>query len=116
MEPTLVSTISSLFSGRVYPDIAPPDVAHPFCTFQQVGGQSITSFCGGGGTKGNARIQFNVWATSRDEANTKMRALAAELTDGSIGAIAVGELMARYEPVTRTYGAQQDFSIWSTEF
>lgn len=116
IEEDIVAELATLFDGRVYPDTAPPSAEYPFCVYQQVGGVSVATLCGSGSR--NARIQFWVWAKpapdggGRSEASTLMRSLAAALTDAPLRAVPIGELVARYDDVTRTYGAQQDFSFW----
>lgn len=111
IEPDIVAEISSIFSGRVYADTAPAEAARPFCIFQMVGGRPSNTFCGDT-DKQNARVQFWVWAETRASANTLMRSLADALTGGTLKAVSLGPLTATYDDITRTYGAQQDFSIW----
>jgi CO dehydrogenase/acetyl-CoA synthase beta subunit len=112
IEPSLTTAISSLFGGRVYPDIAPQGAAYPFALFQQVGGEVPTSFCEGVSARRNGRFQFWVWAKTRNQASTLMRAIETTLTASTFRAVPLGALVARYEDITDTYGAQQDFSIW----
>jgi hypothetical protein len=113
IEPTLSGAIASLFGGRVYPDTAPQGAAYPFCVYQQVGGVTPLSLCVGVPATRNGRFQFWVWARSRVEASTLMRSVESALTSSTaIRAVPLGALIARYEDVTDTYGAQQDFSIW----
>ena len=111
IEPTIVSALSALFGGRVYPDTAPAGAQHPFCIYQQVGGVPSNALCGDTDAR-NARIQLVAWTTTRPQASTLMRQAAAILTAAPIRAVSQGELIARYDEATRTYGAMQDFSFW----
>lgn len=97
--------------GRCYPDAAPQGAELPYATYQQVGGRTIR-FLRDAPTKRNARMQVNVWATTREEASTLMRAIESALVVDPWQAEVLGALVAQYEPVQRLYGAQQDFSVW----
>lgn len=97
---------------RVFPDEAPAETALPYVTYTQIGGRALT-FLAGLPDKRNGRFQFNVWATTRDEASTLMRAIADVLElDDVLQATPLGELAGTQEPETKLYGATQDFSIW----
>lgn len=111
IETDIPAALVSLFGTRVYPDTAPQNAVRPFCTYVQVGGQAPNSLCGGA-KKRNGRIQFNVWAESRLDANDLMRRAEDILTAAPLRGIALGALLARWDPMTRCYGAQQDFSLW----
>lgn len=111
MEEDIVSALTALFSGQVFPDTAPHDAIRPFCIYQQVGGRPSNTFCGDT-DKQNARVQFWVWANTREEANTMMRAAAAALAAAPLLATAMAPLTSVYNDITKSYGAQQDFSIW----
>lgn len=116
IESTLVSLLSSQFSGEFYPDTA-DDPSAPFCTYQQVGGSSAEFVTNDQPNKRLVRFQFNVWATSRPDASTLMRTLRDTLlADTSLQASAVGELVAEYKeeaPAGAKYGARQDFTFFA---
>lgn len=114
VETDLVTVIGALCSGRVYPDVAPMNTTRPFVTYQQVGGSVINPIKGEAPGLRNARIQVNVWADTRSAANTLMRDIEDALRPMPYAATPEGALIARYEPETKTRGAQQDFSIWWT--
>lgn len=113
IEEDIRAVIGDAFSGRVYPDTAPANTDRPFVIYQNVGGQPVSALCGNG-EKLNARIQFWVWSDTREEANRKMREIAALVTEAPLHAVSQGELVARYDEVTRLRGALQDFSFWFT--
>ena len=112
IEEDIITALDTTFGGRVFPDTAPQGTALPFCVYQQVGGQTTNTFCGGGG-KRNARIQFWVWSRDRATTTTKILALEAAVTDSPLLGVALGGPTSRYDDATKTYGAQQDFSFWS---
>lgn len=111
IEADIVSLVGALCSGRIYPDVAPVGVATPFVTYQQVGGEVI-NIIKGPVDYGQARIQFNVWSTTRSEANTLMRSIEAALRPPNLNGRPTGALIARYEEITKLRGAQQDFEFW----
>ena len=111
IETDIYNAIQSTFNGRVYPDTAPMDVEYPFCVYQQVGGVPSITFCGNT-DKQNARIQFWVWARTRAEANELSRLVESILTQPPLRAVSQNSLVARYDEITKCYGAQQDLSFW----
>jgi len=115
VEEEIYSVTQSLFSGRVFPDIAPPNTVRPFMTYQSVGGVPSNTLCGNT-TQQNSRIQFNVWcdgsAGGRTAANTLMRAVEVLVTEAPLRGVSLGSLVALYDEITKTYGARQEFSFW----
>ena len=111
IETDLYAAINATFAGGAFADTAPADNPTPFCIYQNVGGQPVTTFCGD--AERNNVIQFWVWAATRNEANTKMRALASIVTAAPFRAVSQGGLSAEFDDITRTYGAMQRFSFWS---
>ena len=112
IESDLVTVIGGLCSGRIYPDVAPIDTARPYVTYQQVGGEIVDPINGDVPNLKNARMQINVWADTRSAANTLMRSIEDAIRPPPYSARPIGALIARYEEMTKTRGAQQDFSIW----
>jgi hypothetical protein len=98
---------------RVYPDLADPMPPRPFVTYQQVGGETVEYLDNAAPGLRNARVQVNVWAATRLEANTKARAIEDALRGaGAFQARPAGALVADYDVTTKVYGARQDFLIW----
>lgn len=98
---------------RVYPDIGPEGVEKPYITWQQVGGEPINFVGPGTPSKKNARVQVNVWAATRLDADQ----MAIQVEDTLRAATALqttvlGSPMADYEPETKLRGSMQDFSLW----
>lgn len=111
IETDLYTAINGTFAGGAFADTAPATTTLPFCIYQGVGGQPISTFCGNNDS--NNVIQFWVWAKTRNEANTKMRELAAIVTAAPLRGVSQGGFVAEFNEVTRTYGAMQRFSFWS---
>ena len=115
IEAEIYSVLKSLVSNRVYPDIAPLAVAHPYITWQGVGGQSLRFLDNTAADKRNTRMQINCWATSRLQANLIARQVEDALCASSLlQANPIGEPVSDYDSETKTYSAMQDFSIYST--
>jgi hypothetical protein len=112
IEEQIATALEGVCSGGAWPDTAPPRTARPYCIYQQVGGESVLTLCGN--ARHNMRLQVWVWSATRAEASAKMRAAAAALGT-ALGALPIGELVARYDDTVALYGAQQDFSIWHHE-
>lgn len=110
-EPALATALAALVSGRAYPDFAPQDTVEPFITYQQVGGVPTNTLAGSSNGQ-NARVQVNVWAKTREQANTLMRSVEAIVTAAPFRAVSLGNLVAEYNSPTHGRGARQDFSFW----
>lgn len=114
IETSLVAVVGPLLSSRFYADSAPSAATLPFGTYQQIGGETVEFFSDADPGLYNARIQINVWATTREEANTLMRAIVAAMRPTPLRGRPIGALIARFDDITNTRGAQQDFSFWHT--
>ena len=110
-EATLRSTVASVLADQVFPDVAPVGQALPYATWQMVGGDTAEFLEGGAAVGRNARVQFNVWASTRQQANDLMRQLE-DVMRVSLLASPQGALLARFDSTVGVYGAQQDFSVW----
>lgn len=111
IETDLVTQIGTLCGNRVYPDFAPPGTQAPWVTFQQVGGPTI-DFIRGVPDKRFARMQINVWGTTRQQVNSLMRQIEDLLVGPTFNASAIGALISRYEHPISLRGAQQDFLLF----
>ena len=108
------NALAPLVSNRFYPDIAPLDAALPLITFQQVGGTPFNYLGAESPDKKSARIQINVWASTRMQAMQLIRQIEDEMVKNPILARVEGAAIARYDTETKQYGAIQDFSVWVT--
>lgn len=117
-ESTVFAAIKALVPNgdgtfRVYPDVAPAVVLHPYITYQAAGGQS-PNYLSNTVDLQNARMQLNVWADSRSAATALMQSVISALTGQAVKATTIGAPVSSYEPDTKLYGSRQDFSIWFT--
>ena len=114
LEADLNTLLKTVFA-RVYPDIAPdPLPARPYCTYQQVGGESVTFVDRTLPGLRNARMQINVWSNTRLEAATLARQVEDALRLATVFQVQpMGALVSDYEPDLKLYGTRQDFSVFS---
>lgn len=113
IEATLKTTLSSLVSGRVYPDTPPDNPTFPLIVYQQVGGAVLNPLDGSDPNEDNARIQLRVMAKTRLEANTIARSARVAMT-GTLYATALGAPRWINEPDLKLYENLADYSVWFT--
>lgn len=111
-EATLRTLLADLVDGRVYPDVPPDKATFPLVTYQQVGGVSL--WFGERAMPGhkNARVQVNVWADTRLQANQIARAIEGRMCTGMLSSEPFGAAVALYEDSIKKYGTRQDFGFW----
>lgn len=114
IETSLVGVVGPLLSNRFYADYAPATATLPYGTYQQIGGETVEFVSDDDPGLYNARIQINVWAKTRQEANTLMRSIVAALRPAPLRGRPVGALIARLNEFNETRGAQQDIAFWHT--
>lgn len=112
--PVVVTALSGVFSGRLYPGV-PPD--NPGRTamgiFQRVGGVPIYFTEGRLPDEENARVQVTIWAESAAQADQmarQCREIAAEHPDMLPLDVPVGD----YNEVLKLHGARFDLAVWYT--
>jgi len=114
VESILFDAVKGLVSNRAYPDFAPANVQMPYITYQQISGRSVVYTTSELPNKKNGRFQFNVWATTRAQANSISLAIEAALIAlTTVQAEPLGSFTALSDKDLKTYGAMQDFSVWS---
>lgn len=111
-EDDIKNALAPLVSGRFYPDVAPLNAGLPLITFQQVGGSAVNYLGAASSDKKNARIQINVWSSTRLQAMQLIRQVENEMVKDPVLARVEGAAIARYDSETKQYGAIQDFSVW----
>lgn len=114
VEADLFNALSALVPAtRVYPDVAPQNVAKPYITFQQVGGSAINTLESVIVGKRNARFQVNCWDTSRLAVATLARQVEDAIASSSVlHGFVLGAMTAVFEQDLLLYGTRQDFSLW----
>lgn len=115
VEAQIVTTLTSLVSGRIFPDVAPLNTTRPYITYQQIGGQAINYTSADTPNRQNGYFQINTWAATR----TAAAALALQIEDAMRAATAFVATpqtapIAQHEPDLNLYGTIQDFNIWSS--
>jgi hypothetical protein len=111
LDTDIVEALDGLAAGGIFATLAPQNTPYPFITYQRVGGVPTNTLAGESNGQ-NARIQFNVWAYTLDEALTIMAALKVIVTTTPFRAVSLGEPVAEYNAPTKGRGARQDFSFW----
>lgn len=112
VEADIRATFANLVDGRLYPDTAPDVPVFPYITYQQVGGNSRWFTEKAKPSHKHARLQFNVWARTRDAANRIARQIEDRFMTGPFDAEPYGEFVALYEEKLKLYGTRQDFGVW----
>ena len=112
LEGDLRALLSDLVSGRVHPDTTPDVPVFPCITYQQIGGIPLWFSEKSKPSHKNARIQVNVWAKNRIEANAIARDIEDRLMAASLDAEVFGAFVALYEESLKLYGTRQDFGVW----
>lgn len=112
IEKEIFSLLSPLVNKRVYPD-TPPDVFDtPFIVYQQISGNVVQYVDGSLPDKHNARVQFWIWGTTRQEVSALARSLQETLTGSGLVCEPYGEFTSAYDDSVKLYGARQDFGFW----
>jgi len=112
-----VTSILKTLCPRVFPDVAPAGVARPYVTYSGIGGKPMRFLDNTAGDKRNTIMQVNVWSSTRLETMTLIRAIEDALCASStLTAVPMDEPFSAYEDDAEPplYGANQDFSIYST--
>jgi Protein of unknown function (DUF3168) len=114
---TQLQAVLQTLCPRVYPDVAPDDVATPYVVWHMYGGQAVAYVNGSQAARRNAYVQVNVWGASRGECNSLSLDIAKTLTDDAatpngMAAVAISELMGAFDKDTELRGSMQDFSLW----
>ena len=96
---------------KVRAEVAQPTDATPYIVYTQVSGVRVNSLTGDSGLS-NPRFQIDVYADTKSKSTTFKSAIReAVLSCQALGAVLVGE-SSGYEPDTKRYRFQQDFSLW----
>jgi hypothetical protein len=115
VEADVFTTIKGLCGNRAYPDLAPLNTAKPYVTYTQIGGEPVSYVENVVPDIQNGRFQFNVWGTSRSQCSALMLQIEnALVTSALFQARPVSAQSGSYDFDMSIYGAQMDFTIWST--
>jgi hypothetical protein len=111
IESTIWAAIHGLFAGGVHYDVAPDSKTLPYATLQQVGGVSVNDLDGPDACA-NSRVQIDVFAKSRAEANALLKAAAVVLCGAPLQGVPLGAPISTYNDDLELFRRSQDFSFW----
>ena len=110
-----LSTLLKAICPRTYPDIAPPNTAAPWVTWQGIGGKTARFLDNSAADRRHTLMQISVWSKTRAEALGLIRAIEDALCATDLFyAGPQGEPLSTYEEDTQRYGCIQRFEIWAT--
>lgn len=118
VEADLVSVLRTVVAD-VYPDVAPLAATYPYGVYQGIGGQSWRYTENTPANRRHSIFQINVWAATRGQALTLIRAVEEALCAATAfnAAPYAGEprwMSDQVAPEQLVYGCSQDFEIVST--
>lgn len=111
IEEDLFAALSSLANGRVYPMVAPDNVAKPYIVYQNISNMPENTLADGVPIN-NARMQIDCY----DKTYAGVKALAASVSSAMAAASFINlPLMSQdiYESDVKLFRVSMDFSIWS---
>lgn len=102
------SGVNALISGRIYPMVAPQNVAKPYMTYQVVSGLKIQCI-GGEIYQGNFRFQIDVWGLTY----SNVKAVSEAVKSALVGFKASNniDITDDYESETQLFRQIIDFRI-----
>ena len=110
-ESVLTATLQTV-CPRVFPDFAPVSTAKPYVTYQFIGGQSLYYLNNTPANRRHHRVQVNVWATTRLQANQ----LAREVEEAirlQLSGTPDSEPLGGYDEGNEVRGTVQDFTFYT---
>lgn len=109
------AALGTYVGTRVYPDLAPQDVVRPFLVWQDISMQQMNDLSGSSETNGlnNYLIQVTTWSKTRTQARDVDSAVRTAMAAGAgFKSVMTGARSMSYEPDTKLFGMQSDFSVW----
>lgn len=112
LEATIKNILAPLVDGRLYTDITPDVHVLPLILYTQTGGKAYSYVEQKLPEKRNARIQIDVLADTRLEANALARRIEQAIIENIPVSTPLGAFTATFQKDLKLYGTRQDFSIW----
>lgn len=112
-----LTTVLKTLCARVFPDVAPAGTARPYVTYSGIGGKPLRWLDNTAADKRHTIMQINVWSSTRLETMALIRSIEEALCASATMTVSpMGEPYSTYEEDAEPpiYGANQDFSIYST--
>ena len=110
IEKSIMDLLSPLVGDRVFFDQAPQGTPKPYITLLQVGGNNI-AFVEGASDNDQVRIQIDVFAGSRTEANDIMTQARSLVCSEPLRGAVVGAPVSVHEASVQTFRRFCDFSF-----
>lgn len=107
--------VSDLVATRIYPDQAPQGVAKPYVVWQEISLVQVSDMSGSSETSGlhNYRVQVTFWDLNQTKSREGDRQVKlAMIAASAFKSVHVDTRALPYEPETKLYGMQSDFSVW----
>lgn len=113
LQTDLFTLLESLFSGRVYPSLAPEDTASPYVVYTRVSSVEENSLDANGGSANasNTRLQIDIYASSYSAAQSSAATVKSALKGWATENTLQGE-QDFYEPDTKLHRVMLDVSTW----
>ena len=111
IEQDVVTLLSPLVSGRVYPDVSPEDIRAPHIVYSVIYGAGLDHLEGDPGLK-NLRLQFDCWATTKAAAVGLMDSVLAAFRASSLSNNLIGRNPSGYDAPTKLHSESLDISVW----
>ncbi|WP_374349162.1 DUF3168 domain-containing protein [Chitinimonas sp.] len=110
-------TISASVGNRIYPMLAPPNVAAPYIIYQVISGNSSQRALIAG-NRGRERVQLTCWSTSYGAAQAlaDVVTVALDRISGRFGGVDVRDFVSggyaeQHDPETNRFGVILDFHV-----
>lgn len=108
--------LNALVGARIYPDVAPQGVAVPYVVWQEISDLEVNDLGGSSAESGGLdqyRVQVTCWAATGTQARAIRKQVRAAMAASALfRSIQIDARSAGFEPDTKLYGAQSDFSVW----
>lgn len=106
----LYAVLNAVAPNAVYPDFAAVGTPRPYVTWQQIGGPVINPVGGEASGLRSAEMQINVWANTRLQAKSLIRAIEAALRAATaFDAEPMAEPVDDFDSEIPVYGSLQSF-------
>lgn len=103
--------VSSMVGARIYPNVAPEEVAKPYIIITRILTNHQNSLDGTNALR-NPHFQIDMFGTRRDDLRILADAVQASMMAASFPAVP-GNDLETYEPDTRIHHIIQDYSVWT---
>lgn len=115
IETSIVTALSSVVSGKVYPKAAPQDTAMPFVIYKRTSYEPIMQLTGPEGTAKSVYV-FESWGATQSSAGTTRAAVEAAINAAyaTLGGYAEDPGESAFDPENDAHMEPCAFSFWHT--